>query len=111
MNILPIKPLSLNHAYRGRRFITPELKRYKEDIARLSPRIVIPAGKLSVSYVFGVSSKQSDVDNLVKCCQDALAEKYGFNDKMIYRITVEKQDVKKGSEFISFNISPICTSP
>ena len=34
--------------------------------------------------------------NLIKVFQDALAEKYGFNDKKIYKWDVEKIDVSKG---------------
>lgn len=104
MHTLPIKPISLNSAYRGRRFKTPELVAYKKLIFYTAPAIKIPEGKLKVKYIFGVSSMNSDVDNLVKCVQDSLAEKYGFNDKLIYKIEVEKVDVEKGKEFISFDI-------
>lgn len=104
MYLIPLKALSLNSAYRGRRFITPELKAYKTAVVNLSPRLKIPEGRLQACYMFGVSSKQSDVDNLIKCFQDALSEKYGFNDKLIYKIIVEKQDVKKGAEFVGFSI-------
>lgn len=104
MHRLPLKALSLNAAYRGRRFITPELKKYKEDVARLAPRLSIPSGKLHISYVFGVSSKNSDADNLVKCTQDSLAERYGFNDRVVYSIDVKKMDVKRGEEYIEFEI-------
>lgn len=107
METIKIKPLSLNSAYRGRRFTTPELKSYKEAIHYLAPRLKIPKGKLKVSYKFGVSSKNCDGDNLIKCLQDALADKYGFNDKVIYKWDVEKIDVKKGKEFISFKIEKI----
>lgn len=103
---LPIKGLSLNSAYRGRRFTTPELKQYKLDIIKLLKPIEINRSKkLFVKYKFGVSSKNSDLDNLTKCVQDVLAESYGFNDKLIYKIDLEKIDVKKGSEFIEFSIS------
>jgi Holliday junction resolvase RusA-like endonuclease len=106
---LNIKPLSLNNAYRGRRFKTPELEQFKRDIMRLLPPDPMwPAtghGKLSVRYVFGVSSKNSDGDNLIKVFQDALADCYGFNDKRIYEWHVKKVDVPKGSEFIEFDIS------
>lgn len=104
MITIKIKPLSLNSAYRGRRFATPQLDVYKKSIHLLIPKIEVPIGKLKVKYVFGVSSKNSDGDNLIKCVQDAIAEKYGFNDKQIYKWEVEKIDVKKGEEFISFEI-------
>lgn len=107
MHHIPVKPLSLNHAYRGRRFKTPELDRFKRDVALLLPENIIPKGKLAICYRFGVSSKNSDVDNCVKCFQDALADFYEFNDRQIYRITVEKFDVKKGEEFCGFEIMEI----
>lgn len=104
---LPIKPLSLNNAYRGRRFTTPELKRYKEDVTKLLPKMDVPTGALAVRYVFGVSSKAIDGDNLIKCLQDALADAYGFNDNRICKWDVEKRYVPKGAEFIEFEIVPI----
>jgi hypothetical protein len=105
MEHIKIKPLSLNSAYRGRRFTTPELKIFKEELFYKLPKIIIPSGKLKVKYIFGVSSKNADGDNLIKCLQDALADKYGFNDKIIYKWDVEKIDVKKGEEYIDFEIS------
>jgi hypothetical protein len=44
--------------------------------------------------VFGVSSKASDGDNLIKAWQDALCEKCGFNDRDIYHWDVEKVIVR-----------------
>jgi Holliday junction resolvase RusA-like endonuclease len=102
---LQIKPLSVNDAYRGRRFATPELKQYKTDLFRILPKLVVPDGPLSVRYVFGVSSKASDGDNLIKAFQDVVAEAYGFNDKRIYQWTIEKVDVPRGSEFVEFELS------
>lgn len=102
---IKIKPLSVNKAYRGRRFATNELKKYKTDLFRLLPKMVSPQGKLKVKYVFGLSSKGSDGDNLIKAFQDCLAEAYEFNDNKIYKWEVEKVDVKKGEEYIDFEIS------
>lgn len=104
MTRLNIKPLSLNSAYRGRRFTTPALDDYKESIDRLAPRLKIPEGKLKATYIFGVSSRNSDVDNLIKCLQDSLSVKYGFNDKHIYKLVVEKVDVPRGQEYVEFEI-------
>lgn len=103
---LDIKPLSLNNAYRGRRFATPVLAKYKNDILRMLPKMDVPDGKLSVWYEFGVSSRASDADNLIKCVTDVLSESYDFNDKHIYHFDVTKVDVPKGKEYISFKILP-----
>jgi hypothetical protein len=54
--------------------------------------------------VFGVSSKASDGDNLIKSFQDTLCETYGFNDRDIYRWDVEKLIVTKGQEYVAFEI-------
>ena len=104
MVTIRIKPLSVNESYQGRRFSTPKLKAYKKTLGYLLPPLTIPKGKLAVRYEFGVSSKSSDADNCVKSFQDTLCEKYGFNDNMIYRLSIEKVDVKKGEEYAAFSI-------
>lgn len=107
MTRINIKPISLNEAYRGRRFSTKELKQFKDDVYIQLPKLIIPKGKLEIHYVFGVSSKRSDGDNLVKAIQDCIANAYGFNDCMIYKWRGEKVDVAKGKEFIEFELSPL----
>jgi Holliday junction resolvase RusA-like endonuclease len=104
MNKINIKALSVNRAYQGRRFKTPELKAYQEELAYRLPKLKVPKGKLFVKYRFGVSSKASDADNLCKAFQDTLSEQYGFNDKLIYKLEIEKIDIAKGKEFIEFDI-------
>lgn len=104
MERIDIKPLSLNSAYRGRRFSTPELKEYKRYISSCLPDKSLPDGKMAVWYRFGVSARASDGDNLIKCFQDALGDHYEFNDNRIYKWVVEKVIVKKGQEFIEWNI-------
>ena len=68
------------------------------------PSIKIPQGKLILIVIWGASSKASDTDNILKPFIDILQKKYNFNDKMIYKIEVEKMEVKKGEEFISFDL-------
>jgi hypothetical protein len=106
VNRISIKPLSVNRSYQGRRFATPELKAYKEALGYLLPRLTVPKGALTVRYEFGVSSKASDGDNLIKSFQDTICEKYGFNDRDIYRWEVEKKIVPKGQDYAAFEISP-----
>jgi Holliday junction resolvase RusA-like endonuclease len=85
----------------------PVLTAYKEELAYILPKLTVPTGKLKIKYQFGVSSKNADGDNLVKCFQDALAEQYGFNDRQVYEWSGKKVDVKKGEEFCAFEITPI----
>lgn len=107
MNIIKLKALSVNDAYRGRRFSTPELEAFKIDLQYLLPKITVPSGKLEVWYEFGVSSKNADGDNLIKAFQDAIQDQYRFNDKIIYKWHGEKVDVSKGKEYIGFEIKKL----
>ena len=99
-----IKPLSVNDAYKGRHFPTQKLDDYKEALQYLLPNMEVPAGGLAVRYVSGLSSKAADGDNCIKAFQDALCQKYGFDDRTIWRWDIEKGMVKKGDEFIKFSI-------
>lgn len=98
-----VKPLSVNDAYTGRRFSTPELKAYKKALAWSLPRnIAVPDGDFMAIYTFGVSSPLSDWDGPIKAFQDALQDRYGFNDRRIIGAFVKKEIVPKGSEFAEF---------
>lgn len=106
ITIKKIKPLSVNECWRGRRFKTPDYDAYESLLFYLLPKeYKIPTSKkLEVHYIFGLSSKGSDYDNLIKPFQDILSKRYKLNDNRIYRAVTEKVDVKKGLEFISFEI-------
>ena len=102
---LKIAHLSVNKCWQGRRYKTDDYKKYEMLVLNKLPRTFnIPLGKLKVHIIFGVSSKLSDVDNGIKPFLDILQKKYGFNDNKIYVLKVEKEDVEKGKEFISFSI-------
>lgn len=104
-----IPALSVNKVWCGRRFKTPDYKQYEKDVLFLLPKkIEIPKDnkKILLKITFGVSSKNSDLDNLLKPFEDLLQKKYGFNDKRIYRIEAEKIDVEKQNEYIDFVLSP-----
>ena len=105
MNKLHIKPLPISKAFQGRWFKTKLCKDYEEDVGYLLPKLKAPKGKLFLRLEFGFSSKNSDLDNPVKIFVDILQKKYEFNDKQIYLMEVAKEDVKKGEEYIAFDIS------
>jgi Holliday junction resolvase RusA-like endonuclease len=104
MQILNIKPLSVNEAWKGRRFKTDKYKRYEFEVCAKLPRIKLPEGFLSVSLEFGFSNHASDIDNPVKLFIDCMQKKYGFNDRMIKELHVKAIDCKKGEEYIKFSI-------
>ena len=104
MQIIKIKPLSINEAWKGRKYKTDSHKRYVRSLLYLLPQMDVPVGKLELHLILGLSNKNADWDNPVKIIQDALQKRYGFNDNKIYKAIVEKVDVKKGEEFIKFEL-------
>lgn len=104
---LNIKALSVNRAFKGRRFRTKEYDAYEKAVRLLLPKMdgrITEKMKLSLVLHFGFSSSNSDADNGVKLIQDILSKHYGFNDKQIFHLLVTKEIVKKGSEFIEFSL-------
>jgi len=103
-NQINIKPLSVNQAFKGRRYKTNEYKKYEIDVSMMIKKEKVPDGELFIKYKFGLSNKGQDIDNCIKQFQDILSKKLGFNDNRIYRIEAEKEIVKKGKEFIKYKI-------
>lgn len=97
-----IIPLSVNKAWKGRRFKTDEYQDYEDSLMLELPKYEIPEGPLVAFYSFGVSSKLSDNDNPIKPLQDVLQKVYGFNDSRIFLTIAHKELVPKGSEYIQF---------
>ena len=104
---IKVKPLSVNDCWRGRRFKTQEYKAYEKEMHYLLPKMKVPKKYLGLEITVGLSSKSSDLDNIIKPFIDILQKKYEFNDKEIYRIIMDKEIVKKGEEYIEFNIYQI----
>ena len=99
------KPLSVNLAWQGKRFKTPAYKKYEHDILLLLPVIKVDKiEKLKISFVFGFSNIQSDIDNPVKLLIDIFQKKYKFNDSHVWEISLRKEKVDIGKEFIDFTI-------
>ena len=73
---LEIKPLSVNRAWQGRRFSTPEKKQYERVLALLLPRAVVPGPYYRIDYKFYlVEFKLTDSQNLLKCLTDCLVKR------------------------------------
>jgi Holliday junction resolvase RusA-like endonuclease len=99
------KPLSVNEAYRGRRFRTKAYIEFERSMLLKMPKGKIDSDQmLRVELFFGFSTKSADIDNPIKATLDLAQKKFGFNDKMVYELNVRKCIVKKGDEFISMGI-------
>tara|TARA_R110000850_G_C9810472_1_gene451371 strand:+ start:469 stop:792 length:324 start_codon:yes stop_codon:yes gene_type:complete len=105
--ILNIKPLSVNDAWQGRRVKSKKYRNYEADILKLLRPMIVPEGPLELYLKWGFSSAGSDWDNPIKPFQDCLQKKYDFNDSRVVKAITEKVKVKKGDEFIEFEIKEI----
>jgi Holliday junction resolvase RusA-like endonuclease len=100
---LNIKALSVNKAFQGRRFKTPEYNKYINDMMLILPPLVdVPTKNIRLKVDFGYSSKLSDIDNGLKLWIDCLVKKYGFDDRYIVELHVTKTIVNKGEDHIEF---------
>lgn len=103
---LPVKPLSVNKAYTGRKRRSIWLKTYTREVMSELPEGSVPRNiNLQLDITFGVSNRSNDADNLLKPLIDCLQEKYDFNDNQIFHIRVWKKLVKKGNEYINWQLN------
>ena len=97
-----IKPLSVNKCFQGRRYKTKEYKAYEQELMLKLQPFDLPSKPYKLIITFGFSNKLSDIDNALKPTLDILQKKYGFNDRDIYKLIVEKHITKK--PFIEFHL-------
>ena len=90
--VMPLKPLSINVAFQGRRFKTKVYKDFENDFFLLAPKKKMIKGDIEIEYKFYLKNcKMSDYDNQIKCCQDLIV-KCGWieDDRKIYKATIYK---------------------
>jgi Holliday junction resolvase RusA-like endonuclease len=109
MQILNIKPLSVNEVWQGKRFKTKKYSVYEKEMLLLLKPFTLPSSPLTISIEFGFSNVASDIDNPLKPFLDILQKKYLFNDKDIFELIVTKKKVNKNSEYIAFKIENYLT--
>ena len=105
---IDIKPFSVNDAWQGRRYRTDTYKRFKRDLTLMLPSIKIDSkAYLRLDITFGFSSSGSDIDNPLKPFIDVITVNYKFNDNRITELNIKKVLVKKGKEFIDFELKEL----
>ncbi len=104
---IPVKPLSVNECWQGKRFKTQKYKRYERDVLSKLVAQDFPISPYSVRIVASMSNVNSDLDNIAKPLIDILQKKFGFNDRDIFKLLLEKKKVKKGEEGTYVHISTI----
>ena len=105
--IQKIKPLSVNDAWQGKRYKSTKYKNYEEELLYKLPSIELPEPPYQITFTFGFSNVASDIDNPVKPLLDVMGKKYGFNDKNVYKLIVDKTIVKKGDDFFRVEVTTL----
>lgn len=106
---LPLKVVSTNALYVGKRYKSKVARQFEWDIARLLSvkcrDITLPEGDLVLALRVG-TTRRMDTSNAIKLVEDCIARHFGINDRRFAAVTVIRVPVKSGSEFISFQLSP-----
>ena len=73
LTTINIKPLSVNAAFKGRRYKTKDYQDFEKKCLFLLPKLQVPKkGPYEVYYRFGFSSRNSDLGNPEKLISDIL---------------------------------------
>lgn len=102
---LKVKPLSVNKAWKGRRFKTPEYISYEWEVAVLLPKIKI-SGDVDILIEYHMNfAKLSDIDNPSKPLLDILV-KQGLidDDRKIWHL--DQYKFQSDENFIYIEIKP-----
>lgn len=105
MTKIDIKPLSVNAAWKGKRYKTKDYQDFEKKCLFFLPKLQVPKkGPYEVFYRFGFSNRSSDLLNPEKLITDILCKKYGIDDRYIERMVLTKEIVEKGKEYFAFEI-------
>ncbi len=103
---LQIKPLSINCAFKGKKYRTSEYDAFIKNMLMILPKTMhFPDEKnIKIAFEFGLSNRSADLDNFLKTTIDCMVKKYRVDDRYIYELHVFKAIVPKGKEYIKFKI-------
>lgn len=108
---LIVNPLSVNAAYRGRRFKDKALIDFEKQVSRLLPDCKPAAtskDEVFVRYIFHLKNySRSDTFNMEKTLTDMLVkQKYLSDDRYIRAGYVRKEKIMGNIEYIEILIEP-----
>lgn len=106
---LPLPAISTNKLYMGIKKRSGYYKTFRKKVLQYlatnyDASLVSLTGNLCMTLEVGFSSSLSDLSNAIKGIEDVLCEFYGFNDRQIVHIEMDKKLVDKGCEYMSIHI-------
>ena len=108
MIVIPIKPISTNKLFQGRRFKTKDYDAFLQAALYFAPKVPMIKGMVSLQVDFYVKNvKMSDLDNFLKGTLDLIVKAgYIEDDRFIYRIIARKFIADNENERIELKIKP-----
>jgi len=93
-DFIPIKPISVNKCFQGRRFRTTFYKQWQDAVNLALPKEKMVNGKIAVFlYFYYKLVSKFDIDNSVKAVLDSLVKKKLIeDDRFIYFLQVQKEE-------------------
>lgn len=109
MIIIPVKPISTNKLFQGRRFKTKEYDAFINAALYFAPRVPMIKGKVFLRCDFYVKNLlASDLDNFLKGTLDLIVKAgYIEDDRFIHKITARKFKAEGENERIELKIKPL----
>ena len=109
MIIIPIKPISTNKLFQGRRFKTKDYDAFINAALYFAPKVPMIKGIVSLQVDFYVKNiKVSDLDNFLKGTLDLIVKAgYIEDDRFIYKITARKFKAEGEDERIELKIKSL----
>lgn len=109
--ILPVSPLSVNKAWKGRRFKSDDYESFETEVCVMLPMAKEDPidGEVFVHYVYYIKNYGgADTSNLEKTLSDILVKRgYLKDDRYIRAIYQRKERVEKNAqEWIAISIVP-----
>lgn len=105
---LPVAAISTNKLYKGIKERSHFYKIFRKKVLTYLEATydndVNLNGNLSLSMEVGFSSPLSDLSNGIKGIEDVLCEYFGFNDRQIVHIEMNKKLVSKGKEYMKIHL-------
>lgn len=89
---IPLKPVSINSAFQGKRFKTVACRQYCSDFMKVTRAHKKIMGYVQVEYHLYINNhSRTDWDNQIKVLQDMLVKRgYLEDDRKIYKAVVYK---------------------
>ena len=104
---LKVKPLTVNQAWKGRRYTSDDYKAYIAECLYKLPKITVEAKRYEIIFRFYlIHHATTDYDNLIKPIQDILVKKGILpDDRFIYKASQEK--IPSNTDYIEIELLPL----